>query len=59
MATLCRDTMVLPWKEYCRSKWLRERESVIDQPLVFIYPPAGGFSSTSACSGLAMSGLLC
>jgi len=32
--------------------WFEERESVIDRPWVFIYLPAGGFSSTSACRGL-------
>jgi hypothetical protein len=31
---------------------LRETEGVIDRPWFFIYPPAGGFSSTGICAAL-------
>jgi hypothetical protein len=49
--TLPRDTMVLPGRNTAAIICLRETESVIEQPWAFIYPPAGGFSSTTSCSG--------
>ncbi len=38
--------MVLPGRNTVAIDCLRKSESVSEQPSVFIYPPAGGFSST-------------